>query len=123
MKQISLMEIKQALKDSRFRDILPKDIDLQKYLQNPGCACNIPLYKKILQDCKSQLQEYFPGRIIANIDEELKTLAQNNWQVINCNINELENESRKLGVGRKQVTISRYEEQVTAVINHLDFLF
>ena len=123
MKKINLMDIKQALKDSRFREILPKDLDIQQYLKNPGCACNAPLYKRILQECKPQLQEYFPGRIIADIDEELKQLAQNHWQVINCHINDLETELRKLSDGRKQVTVARYEDQITAVINHIEILY
>ena len=117
------MEVKQALKDSRFRDTLPKTIDLQKYLNNPGCACNVPIYKQILQECKKQLEEYFPGRIITNLEEEIKQLAQNNWQVINCYVNDLESELRKLGTGRKQISCSRYEDQITVIINHLDYLF
>lgn len=121
--QVSLMQVKAALKDSRFREILPKTIDLQQYLNNPGCACNVPLYKKILQDCKPQLQEYFPGRSIANLEEEIKQLAQNNWQVINTHVDQLENELRKLGVGRKQITVARYEEQCTVIVNHLDIIF
>lgn len=125
MKSISLLEIKQALKDSRFRDVLPKSFseDIQKYLNNPGCACNTPFYRKIIQECPKQLQEYFPGRTIPDLEKEFKELSQNNWQVINCHINELETELKKLGAGRKQLAISRYEDQVTVIVNHLDLIF
>jgi hypothetical protein len=58
---INLMDVKQALRDSRFRESLPSGFkeEIQKYLNNPGCACNVPIYKKIMTDAKKQLQEYF----------------------------------------------------------------
>lgn len=125
MKNINLMDVKQALRDAEFRKSLPPDFtpDVQKYLGNPGCGCNTGLYKKILTDCKTQLEQYFPDKKLSDPTEELKKLAENHWLVISCHISELEEELKKLPPGRKQVAITRFEEQVTVVINELDILY
>ena len=125
MKPITLLDVKQALKDSRFRDTLPKSLteDVQKYISNPGCACNTPLYRKVLKECQDQLKSYFPSRTVSNIEEEISKLAENNWSVINCHIDELEEKLRKLPKGRKQLAMTRYEDQVTVIVNELDFLY
>jgi hypothetical protein len=124
-KTITLLDIKQALKDSRFRDTLPPDMmeEVHKFLKNPGCACNMPLYRKILSECSDQIKQYFPNREISNIQEEVKKLAQNKFSVINCSVDDLEGHLRKLGVGRKQIAISRYEDQVTVIVNDLDVIY
>lgn len=125
MKQISLMEVKQALRDSRFRESLPEVFkgDVQKYLQNPGCACNLPIYRRILREAVPQLKAYYPGKEIANLEEEISRLAQNHFSVINCHKDQLEEQLRLLGPGRKQIALSRYEDQVTVVVNDLDIVF
>lgn len=126
MKPITLMEIKQALRDKRFRDSLPSDIfqeDIQTYMKNPGCACNTPFYKKIMTQGVEQVQAYFPNRVVSNLAEEAKKLAENHWKVINCHVDELEDHLKKLPSGRKQLAITRFEDQVTAVINELDTIF
>ena len=119
------MDVKQALRDSRFRDSLPVGFkeEIQKYLNNPGCACNVPLYKKIMTDAKQQLQEYFPNRSVANLDEDAKKLSENNWRVINCKAEDLEKELRKLPSGRKQLAVARYEDMVTVIVNEIDMLY
>jgi hypothetical protein len=119
------MEVKQALRDRRFRESLPKSFtdDLQKYMQNPGCACNVPIYKRIMMEAKQQLQAYFPGRSVANLDEEAKKLAENHWSVINCHIDELADRLKKLPAGRKQLAVTRYEDQVTVIVNELDIVY
>lgn len=125
MKKISLMDVKLALKDGRFRDALPLHLreDVAKYLTNPGCSCNTPLYKKILKECVPQLKEYFPGGEVTDEVEEIGKLAQNNWSVINCHVDELQKHLQKLAPGRKQLAITRFEDQVTCVINELDYLY
>lgn len=125
MKPVTLMEVKQALRDRRFRDSLPKEFqeEVQKYLQNPGCSCNVPLYKRIMLDAKQQLQEYYPNRTISNLDEEVRKLSENHWRVISCSADKLEEELRRLPPGRKQLAIARWENQVTVVINELDLIF
>lgn len=129
MNKIGLLDVKKALKDSRFRDALSSEfkskheVELVKFLSDPGCACNMSLYRAVLTEARPQLQQYYPGKEIYKEEEELQKLAQNNWTVINCKIDELEDRLRKLGPGRKQVAITRYEDSVTAVINELDILY
>ena len=122
---IGLLDVKAALRDKRFRESLPANFaeDMQKYLQNPGCACNVPVYKKIMTQAKSQLQAYYPNRSVANLDDEAKKLANNNFSVINCHTDELEAQLRKLPSGRKQIAITRFEDQITVIVNELDVLF
>ena len=117
------MEVKEALRDSRFRASLPLELqgELQKYMQNPGCGCNVPFYEKIINTCKKQLIEYFPGFEVVSIDEVKSELSKNNWRVINCNINDLENKLHELGPGRKQIAITRFEDKITLVVNELDY--
>ncbi len=119
MKKIGLMEIKQALRDGRFRDALPINFkeDIVKFLQNPSCACNVPLYRRILKECKNELLSYFPDTTVADEAEE------NHWSVINCHIDYLEAKLRALAPGRKQIDVSRYGDQVTVVVNELDVIF
>jgi len=119
------MDVKQALRDSRFRESLPKELDedIRKYQQNPGCACNVPLYKKIMTTAKDSLQAYFPNKTVVSLEEDAKRLAENNFLVISCSINDLEEELKKLGPGRKQIAMARFEDQVTVVVNELDFIY
>lgn len=126
MKKIGLMDVKNALKDQRFREKLPESLtpELVKYLNNPGCgACGTKLFRKILRDCRPQLQSYFPGREIYKEEEEAAKLAENHWSVINCHIDELEDILRGLPPGRKQLAVCRYEDQVTVVVNELDIIY
>jgi hypothetical protein len=125
MTKISLLDVKKALKDSRFRLSLPKEFekDVEEFLDKPGCGCHVPLYKKILKECKEQLKNYFPNLEIADQTVELEKLAENNWTIINCHINELETKLNSLPPGRKQLDVARYEDQVTVVINDLDIIF
>lgn len=124
-KKITINDVKRALRDSRFRDTLPKEMEkeLQSFLDNPGCACHLPLYRKILKDCAEQLVRYYPGSSVPDQDEEISRLAENHWTVINCHVDELEKRLRKLGPGRKQLDVARYEDQVTVVVNDLDVVF
>jgi hypothetical protein len=123
--RISLIDVKKALKDSRFRLTLPKELDkdVEEFLNNPGCACHLPLYKKVIKECKDQLEKYYPDKNVPDQEEELRQLAENQWSVINCHIDELEKKLSKLGPGRKQLDVARWEDQVTVVINELDIVF
>jgi len=116
-------EVKQALLDQRFRDALPEELneDVQKFLHNPSCACNHPIYRNIMKIAPKQLLDYFPGREVQDIEEEDKKVMKNEWTVINCTTEELQKELRKLGPGRKQLDVARYEDQVTVVINELGY--
>lgn len=125
MEKISVRDIKNALKDLRFRLTLPKEIsaDIDEFLKNPGCACHAPLYRKILKDCKEQLSRYYPDKQASDQEEEIARLAENRWAVINCHVDELESILSKLGPGRKQLDVARWQDQVTVVVNELDFVF
>ena len=125
MKKITLIDVKTALKDSRFRKTLPDELaeDVNKYLQNPGCGCNLKIYKNILKKCGEQLKNYYPGRELSSIKEEVKKLSENHWTVINCHIDELEDRLKKLPRGRKQLAVTRFEDQVTVVVNELDIIY
>ena len=125
MVRIGLMEIKKALNDARFRETLPDDLknDLVKYLHCTSCPTNINFLKRVLQNCKKQLAEYFPGGQF-NEDEEIKKLEQNNWSVINCKIGELEEILRhKFPSGRKQIAVCRDGDDCTVIINELDVIY
>jgi hypothetical protein len=122
---ISLLDVKRALRDSEFRKELPSSLldDVQKFLNNPGCACNVPIYRKVMKFGGEQLKKYFSEKILVTPEEEEAKLAKNNWSVINCSIGDLETNLKKLNKGRKQIAISRYEDQVTVIVNELDILF
>jgi len=120
------MDVKAALKDSRFRDSLPIELqeDVASYLHNPGCACNVPFYRKLIKKHSKYLQKYYPGReVMMDEKDEIKKLAENNWTVINCKIFELESRLKQLVPGRKQLAISRYEDDVTIIVNEIDILW
>jgi hypothetical protein len=123
--KIKLSDVKAALMDARFRERLPAEVspDIQKFLQNPGCACNAPLYRKILYLCSDQLREYFPGKEYESPLDEDARIAQNHWTVINCKADELEAQLRSLPPGRKQIAIARYEDEITVIVNELDLLY
>lgn len=122
MKKITLLEIKQALWDHRFREMFPEyENEIKEFINNPGCACNVNLYRKILKH-KDVLKKYFPTREIETPQEEIEKLSKNSWIVINCHVDELQERLKKLGTGRKQVAVGRYQDQVTVVVNELEIL-
>ena len=122
---ISLIDIKKALRDSVFRDSLPQDLkeDIKKFLENPSCACNVPIYHKVMKYGGEALRNYYPDKNLVSPEEEAVQLARNNWSVFNCSIGELELKLKNLRPGRKQIAISRFEDQVTVIINELDILY
>jgi hypothetical protein len=125
-KKVTIHNIKQALMDDRFRASLPDTLqeDIQKFLKNPGCACNHPIYLNVMKKAGSQVRDYFPSMEASSVEDLEKSadkVAANSWQVINCNKDELVFKLRELGPGRKQLDISRYKDEVTVVVNHLEF--
>lgn len=120
MKAITLQEVKDAMRNIKFRLSLPAEFkeDIQKYESNPGCPCNLPIYQKVIRKAKKQLQEYYPDATIAETPE---MLYENNFEVINCSATDLENKLKALPMGRKQIAVARYEDQVTVIVNHLSY--
>jgi len=127
-KKVTIHNIKQALLDERFRGSLPESLqeDIQKFLKNPGCACNHPIYLNVMKKAGKQVADYFPAMETATVEELEKSaekIAANSWQVINCNKDELVFKLRELGPGRKQLDIARWQDQVTVVVNHLEGIY
>lgn len=118
MNKITIREVKAALKDGNFRKKLPEILkeDIQKYEQNPNCVCNLSVYRNVLKYATKELLQYFPNSEVT----ELPPLQENNWSVINCHIDELENKLKNLSVGRMQIAVARYEDQVTVIVNELE---
>ena len=118
MKEIKIATIKKALQDRDFRNQYSeyqKEID--EWINNPDCKCNAPLYNAILADT-SRLEKYFGEEIVITdppMPEEPEQVNQ--WSVINCHIDELDNHLQGLSHGPKFITIARWEDQVTVIIN------
>lgn len=111
MKILTLLDIKQALWDSRFRSLFPEyEKEIEEFIKNPGCACNRPLYEKLMKH-KDTLKEYFPTKEIVESHEE-----PSHWKVINCSIHDLNKQLNKLSKNHKQIALARYEDQITVVI-------
>lgn len=127
-KRVTVHDIKQALLDERFRASLPPELteDVQKFLKNPGCACNHPIYLNVLRKATKQIATYYPAKEEPDpvaMEKEIEKLSKNEWQVINCSIHELVDQLRKLGPGRKQIEIARWQDQVTVIVNHLEGVY
>lgn len=118
MKEIKIETIKKALLDNSFRKLFSEFKDeINQWINNPDCKCNLPLYKAILSN-ENKLKEYFGNNITIPHQEELDQPEQfNRWTVINCSIDELQNHLDNLEHGPKQIAIARWEDQVTLIIN------
>lgn len=125
MKPVGIIDIKQALHDDRFCNLFPElQHEIDRLKKQPSCgSCSIPLAHTILNTYSDRVEKYFPNRKVIKPKEEAKTLSENHWQVINCSINDLEGELKKLPPGRMQLAITRYEDQVTVVVNELAVVF
>lgn len=123
MNKISIKEVQEALKDTNFRRSLPPELneDVIKYEKNPNCPCNLPIYRNILKYASQQLKDRYPNQEVINPDIDLPPLVKNNWSVINCSVEQLESKLKELGVGRLQIAVARWEDQVTVIVNELDF--
>lgn len=123
-RKVTVHDVKQALLDDRFRAKLPDELagDVAQFLKNPGCGCNHPIYLKVMRTAGKQVAEYFPTKDPdpEAAEREVERLSKNNWQVINCSVQELSDKLRTLGPGRKQVEVARWQDQVTVVVNHLE---
>jgi hypothetical protein len=125
MRKLGVLEVKQAfLSDERFRNLFMPELsqEIEEALKNPTCACNRKLYDKFF-DYPEKLAQYFPNREIKSVQESIDTLSKNQFTVINCHVNELELRLKKLPPGRKQIAVTRFQDQVTAIINELDLVW
>jgi hypothetical protein len=127
-RKVTVHNIKQALLDERFRESLPIDLseDVQNFLKNPGCACNHPIYMRVMQKAGRQVAAYYPAMDTPAPDEfekQVEKILANSWEVINCHADELVHKLRELGPGRKQLDIARWQDQITVVVNHLEGIY
>lgn len=146
---ITLADIKAALRDPSFIASLPASLngEMQKYMQNPGCNCNMSVVQKIINEATEQVKAYFPTKDLTGAKEAVKEAVKeaasnipkiehsqpnqqqqnpsvkNNFSVINCSIGEVEQRLKGLPPGRKQIAMARYEDQVTVIVNELDLVF
>jgi len=79
----------------------------------------VKFYRRLLRDARRQLHDYFPDKDITDETEEVKKLAENRWYVINCHIDELDIKLHRFDKGRKQIAATRWQDQITVVINEL----
>lgn len=107
--KLTKLDIKQALWHAEFRDLFPElKKEIGEFLSKPTCPCNITLYDKILE-FPDRLKKYFPTKQIEKPEESSK------WKVVNCHVDDLEKNLKKLPTGQKYISMARYEDQVTVV--------
>lgn len=125
MKPVGLMDVRMALSDDRFRAMFPElKHEIDKYLKEPKCgACAVPVVKEIMNKFPERVEKYFPNRKVLRPDDEATKLSENNFTVLNCHVNDLEDRLRRLPPGRKQIAVTRYEDQVTVIVNELAVVF
>lgn len=123
-RKLGILDVKQAIHDERFQKLFPElKEDIDKAMKDPGCPCNREIYLKFFR-YKERLEKFFPNRLVESVEEEVAKLAENNWMVINCHISELETRLRKaFPSGRYQLAVARFQDQVTAVVNHLGIVY
>jgi hypothetical protein len=124
-KRLTRLNVKHAiLTDSRFRDLFPElREEIVKVLSNPSCGCNVPIYDQFFK-YKDRLAKYFSGHEIKSPQEEAVEDNQNHWNVINCKVDELEEVLNKLHkVGRVQIAVARYQDELTVVVNDTGIVF
>ena len=128
MKPVGLMDVRQALlADDRFQNLFPEmKAEIDKFLKDPRrCgSCVVPLAKEILNHFPDRVEKYFPGRLVIRPEDESKKLAEHNYTIINCHINELEEKLRRLPAGGKRyLSLARFEDQVTVIVDEIAFNF
>ena len=119
---ITAEDLKRASKKGDFRKLFPElRAQFDGYIQKPGCGhCAAQLISGLM-GFQDRLQTYF-GEVDFDVapPESFDPVGAMNFSVINCSIPELEDRLNALPVAAYQITVARYEDQVTAIINRLD---
>jgi hypothetical protein len=53
--------------------------DVKKFLNNPGCPCNHPIYKKVLSLASKELAKYYPSKEEVDISEIDERFSLCSW--------------------------------------------
>lgn len=119
---ITTEDLKRACKKGDFRKLFPElRAQFDAYIQKPGCGhCAAQLISGLMEH-PERLQEYF-GEVELDVTppESFDPVGAANFSVINCSVHELEDRLNALPAAAYQITVARYEDQVTAIINRLD---
>lgn len=117
--KLTLIDVKAAIWSQKFRDLFPEyKVALERYLKDPGCACNLGLVKDLMR-MKDRMQQYFPDKECQTPEEEESEL-KNEWMVINCNVNDLEQKLKRLSKGKRIVAAARFKDRITAIVNDIE---
>ena len=123
MNKLTLLDVKGAIWDKRFRELFPEYKDaLEKFLKDPGCSCNIGIVKDLMSTKRSYAKIIFqPIEIVSPDEEDAK--IKNSWGVINCPIAELEDRLRLLDKTKRMVSAARFKDRITVITNDFQAAF
>jgi hypothetical protein len=114
--------LKSACKKGEFRKLFPElRAQFDAYIQKPGCGhCAAKLISGLM-NYPDKLRTFF-GEVEFDVvvPESFDPVVATNFSVINCSVHELEDRLNALPAATYQITVARYEDQVTVVINRLD---
>lgn len=123
MKPVGMMDIRQALRDERFRGQFPELAGpMAKYAANTGCGtCAVSLVREILAKFPERVREYFPGREVMTAEAATAAPAvaprRGEWAVYDGPCAGLEAWLRKRPPhAPSQVAVARWEDQCTAAV-------
>lgn len=122
---VTMMDVRAALRDDRFLAQFPELSGLVgRYRTQKHCgSCGVELARAIIEKYPERVREYFPGREVLTPREEAAAVAATeDYTVINCKTTELEAKLRRLPPGRKYVTVARWQDEVTVIVNHLGYI-
>lgn len=110
MTEVSMIRVKEMLQyDESFRSKFPDlKSEIDDFLKDPSCPCHAKLYREII----SQLREN-PVRP-TGVAQAFASAYR--FSVVNCQVNDLEKELRKLPVGSNVEGITRFENEITCVV-------
>ena len=116
---IGVKELKKALWKKEFRDLFPDLKDkIKKFLTNPNCKCHQSLFNSLLHG-KEKLEEYFGGPVTLLTKPVTEEQLRQKIFVLNVPKDQLQLELRRLPLGPKYISLTRYENEITAVVQLL----
>lgn len=119
---ITAEDLKNAAKKGEFRNKFPElKGEFNDFIQKTGCAHCARKMIEGLMVYEDRLRDHF-GDVEFDVapPEAFDPVGANNFTVINCLTSELEDRLNALPAAAYQITVARYEDQITAIINRLD---